>query len=114
MPHKKAFSRVFNSYKNSLHDRQIGARRVANQAERHVCGPSKDLPIGCMITGISVPPGSRVVGAVTDRKDFYHQAKVTQQRAATNVLPFKYPLSDFAGSEAERCLLAGGSSSRDW
>eukprot|EP00435_Cladocopium_sp_Y103_P046984 s552_g13.t1 len=99
-PHKGSFSRVFNARKSAEHDRQIGDRRLANQAERHVQGPSKNLPIGFMITSIYVPPGHTISGAITDRKDFYHQAQVTSQRASSNVLPYKYPLAAFAGTAA--------------
>eukprot|EP00435_Cladocopium_sp_Y103_P072682 s1267_g41.t1 len=99
-PHRGTFSRVFNARKSAEHDRQIGDRRLANQAERHVQGPSRQLPIGYMITSIHVPAGHVITGAITDRKDFYHQASVTSERAASNVLPFCYPSSAFEGTAA--------------
>ena len=105
-PHQGAFTRIFNAYKSDEHDRQIGDRRLANATERHLQGPSKFLPIGYMMTGIHVPPGYLVRGAITDRKDFYHQAAATRERAATNVLPFAFLESDFADSRALEELLA--------
>lgn len=33
----------------------------------------------------------KLIGLASDRKDFYHQAKVTRQRAASNCLPFSFP-----------------------
>ena len=105
-PHQGSFSRVFNAFKSSTQDRQIGDRCMANQAERHLPGPSQNLPIGFMIAGIHVPPGFRVCGAITDRKDFYHQAKVSRERPMTNVLPFSYPLSLFEGTPAHHDYVA--------
>ena len=99
-PHQDAFARIFNAYKSPEHDRQIGDRRLANMTERHVARPSKHLPIGYMLAGIYVPPGCLLRGAVTDRKDFYHQALATFEKAATSVLPFSYPIDEFYGTEA--------------
>ena len=62
--------------------------------------PWKHLPIGYMLAGIYVPKGCLLRGAVTDRKDFYHQALATAEKAATNVLPFSYPIEEFYGTEA--------------
>lgn len=89
--HRSTFSRVLNARKSAEVDRQISDRRLANQAERHLSGPSKFLPIGYMITGIFVPRGSFVCGAITGRKNLYRQAAVSFEHATTNVLPFKYP-----------------------
>ena len=41
-----------------------------------------------------------MVGRVSDRKDFYHQAKVTRSRAFSNMMPFEYSLLEFEGSPA--------------
>lgn len=116
-PHQDAFCRIFNAFKNEDCDRQIGDRRLANATERHLPGPSKNLPIGFMMTGIYVARGCIVRGSITDRKDFYHQAKVTRERAATNVLPFEFCERDFLGSDALEELrtvesLRGGRESR--
>ena len=93
-------SRVFNNYKNPLADRMIGDRRLMNMGERSLSGPSKYLPGGYMMTSIHCPRGCTIYGIVTDRKDFYHQARVTRSRAESNALPFSYDAGLFEGDEA--------------
>ena len=92
------FSRVFNAYKNETTDRQIGDRRFMNGAEFHPRGPSADLPAGVLLTSLHCPRGYRLIGCVSDRRDFYHQAEVTRERAFTNMLPFAFDATSFAGS----------------
>ena len=76
------FCRVFNAYKDRERDRQIGDRRLPNLMEYHIDGPSKFLPQGSQLTCFRVPRFTHVLrGSVTDRRDFYHQAKVTLERA---------------------------------
>ena len=99
-PHRGAFSRVFNAYKNSACDRQIGDRRLASATERSCSGPSKSLPGGYLLTSIHVPRSSLVFGSSTDRKDFYHQAAVTRERAMSNLLPFEFLASEFSNTAA--------------
>ena len=95
------FCRVFQVYKSSLHDRQIGDRRYPNACEYHVPGPSKDLPPGHLLAQIHVKRGrEKLLGSITDRRDFYHQASVSSSRASTNMLPFSYPIEDFRGTAA--------------
>ena len=95
------FSRVFNCYKNHEQDRQIGDRRIVNQAELHVDGPSKHLPQGQQLTMLKLPRYTHMLrGSVTDRRDFYHQASVTAERAMSNMLPFSYACDAFAGTTA--------------
>ena len=95
------FSRVFNCYKNHEQDRQIGDRRIVNQAELHVDGPSKHLPQGQQLTMLKLPRYTHMLrGSVTDRRDFYHQAPVTAERAMSNMLPFSYACDAFAGTAA--------------
>ena len=95
------FSRVFNAYKDRDRDRQIGDRRKVNLSECHLDGPSKFLPQGQLLTSLRVPRFTHCLkGSVTDRRDFYHQALVSQERARTNMLPFAYKLDDFAGTRA--------------
>ena len=94
------FSRVFNNLKNDLYDRQIGDRRLMNGGERSISGPSRSLPGGYLITSMHCPAGFQLVGAVTDRKDFYHQSMVSRQRAMTNCLPFGFSPSLFEGEPA--------------
>lgn len=89
-PPGNLFSRVFNNYKNEVSDRQIGDRRLANAAEFSIAGPSRRLPIGFMMTSLHCPPGYQLHGSITDRKDFYHQAAVTREKAHLNCLPFRY------------------------
>ena len=95
------FSRVFNCYKAVDRDRQIGDRRIANARERHIDGPSKFLPTGYNLTNISVKPFSHCLrGSLTDRRDYYHQALVTDERARTNMLAFNYTTAELEGTTA--------------
>lgn len=105
-PHKHAFTRIFNARKNETTDRQIGDRRYANFTERHISGPSKHLPAGDLLTGLYVPRGHTILGSITDRKDFYHQAAVSPERAQQNCLPFHYDVNLFEGSSAFEELFA--------
>ena len=56
------------------------------------------------LTSIHCPKGKKLIGCVTDRRDFYHQAKVTRARAWSNQLPFAFPVESFFGSR-ELCEL---------
>ena len=95
------YSRVFNAFKDKDRDRQIGDRRVPNLSEYHVDGPSKHLPQGPQLTQVRVPRFTHLLrGSVTDRRDFYHQASVTLERAQSNMLPFAYPSKTFVGLQA--------------
>lgn len=100
-PHASGLAcRVFNAHKNELLDRQIGDRRWLNGAEYHPSGPSAKLPSGATITSIHCPRGFTLIGCASDRKDFYHQARVSRARAHSNLLPFKFPSSAFEASPA--------------
>ena len=92
--------RVFNAHKNEEVDRQIGDRRWFNAAECHPRGPSAHLPSGQLATSLHCPRGYKLVGCAADRKDFYHQAAVTRERALTNTLPFHFEAAQV------RCLSA--------
>ncbi|CAE7627177.1 unnamed protein product [Symbiodinium sp. CCMP2456] len=72
----RALCRTFGAFKNENHDRLIGDR----------------------YTGV-------LVGASTDRADFYHQAAVSQARASTNCIAPALSLDDFAGLSALAALL---------
>ena len=91
-------SRVFNAFKNEEVDRQIGDRRWCNGAEMHPSGPSAFLPAGVNLTSLHCPRGYKLVGCVTDRRDFYHQAQVSRSRAWSNQLPFAFHTKEFYGS----------------
>ena len=88
--------RVFNAHKNEINDRQIGDRRWVNGADYHPRGPSAYLPSGINVTSLHCPRGMKLVGCASDRKDLYHQARVTRERAVSNIVPFS-----FAADEAK-------------
>ena len=95
------FSRVFNAFKSKEQDRQIGDRRIPNSREYRIDGPSKHLPPGHLLCGLTVPRYShQLLGSITDRRDYYHQAEVTTSRALSNMLPFSYDVLDFDGCGA--------------
>ena len=95
------FSRVFNAYKNEGQDRQIGDRRIPNSRKRHIDGPSRYLPPGSLLTTLSVPRLSHgLLGSVTDRRDYYHQAKVSAQRSQSNLLVFPFSRDELRGTSA--------------
>ena len=95
------FSRVFNAHKSDTVDRQIGDRRIPNSRERRLDGPSRHLPPGFLLTNLQVAPfREQVIGSVTDRRDFYHQAKVSASRAESNMLPFRFSEEELADCSA--------------
>ena len=107
-------SRVFNNYKNAATDRQIGDRRGQNFREGVLHGPSRQLPAGTTL--LQLCPArfhERLVGAVTDRRDFYHQFSVSFERASTNYLfPF-FKAGEVAEFKAYGALVDGwGSTSK--
>ena len=95
---QRELTRVFGAYKAPGKQRQIGDRRGQNSREARLPGPSKWLPTGPLLTKIHVPRWSScLVGSVTDRKDFYHQAKVSEPRSMTNAIGPLFRLGDFKG-----------------
>ena len=42
----------------------------------------------------------KIVGFASDRKDYYHQARVTTARALSNSLPFSYTSSELGDCKA--------------
>lgn len=71
--------KVFNCFKNTFQDREIGDRRGRNSVECRVCGPPKLLPGGSDIMDLVVCPSTeKLVLSVTDRCDFYHQLFATK------------------------------------
>ncbi len=85
--------KVFNNYKDAHQDRQIGDRRAQNYREGKLGGPSKSLPNGSAL--LQVQPlryEQKLIGCAADRKDFYHQYWITDEKASYNaVLPFFTP-----------------------
>ena len=78
-------TRVFGCFKSASQDRQIGDRRGRNATEQRLLGPSSLLPAGADLLDLKVDClKEKVVMAITDRKDFYHQMQITQSRAFTN------------------------------
>ena len=106
-PPQDTFTRIFNARKSDTVDRQIGDRRLANMGERSLRGPSQFLPGGYLITSIHVERGQTVFGAITDRKDFYHQCWASQSRSDSNITPFPFPARDFRGCRALEMLNSG-------
>ena len=85
-PDHRFCTRVFNNYKNSQADRQIGDRRSQNFREGMLDdGPSKMLPSGTALLQIMPRRFCEVLrGSITDRRDYYHQFAVPWERAITN------------------------------
>ena len=80
-----------------------GDHRIPNSRdEGSIDGPSHHLPPGFLLTNLRTEPFvEKVLGSVTDRRDFYHQAEVTEGRARSNMLPFSFPQSSiFEGTHA--------------
>ena len=82
------YCKIFNIWKNEGQDRQIGDRRSVNAQERSISGPSSQLPCGSSLLNLSCRRGGCLRGSVTDRRDFYHQVKVSRSRSSTNKTPF--------------------------
>eukprot|EP00435_Cladocopium_sp_Y103_P048109 s535_g14.t1 len=92
------FCRCFNAFKDSQKDRQIGDRRKVNMSELSYDGPSRFLPPGPLLVQLKVARfRERLVASVTDRRDFYHQARVSLERYHTNLLPFRYSRAELQG-----------------
>ncbi len=95
------YTRVFNCYKDEKNDRQIGDRRHVNKHEYHLGGPSIRLPTGQMMVNLYCQKWKENLrGSITDRRDFYHQAKVSLEGSASNVLHGSFALSRFRGTAA--------------
>ena len=93
--------RIFNAYKSSAVDRQIGDRRGRNATEARVEGPSKNLPVGQDLVEMYVDPKTHTLRlSVTDRKDFYHQIRCSYTRAISNTLGPGIPPSMLEGTKA--------------
>lgn len=95
-------TRVFGNFKNATTDRQIGDRRGRNFVEgRLTPGPSHEIPNATALLQLSLRRFDEVlVGAVADRRDFYHQFSVPYERIATNTVYPPFTLADFSGTTA--------------
>ena len=101
-------SRVFNNFKNESTDRQIGDRRGQNFREGVLHGQSRQLPSGATLLQICPRRFKQMlIGAVTDRKDFYHQFSVSFERASTNYLYPFFRAGDFKDFTAYAALVEG-------
>ena len=96
--------RVFNCLKNEAVDRQIGDRRGRNAVEGRVTGPSSDLPTGPDLLDLALDPRHETLSIIcTDRRDFYHQFRTTENRTLSNTVGPMLPLDalkDTAAFEA--------------
>ena len=95
------FVKVFNNYKSTVADRQIGDRRAQNYAEGRIPGPSSCLPTAAEI--LQVAPRryhEMLVTSITDRRDFYHQFRVSSERASRNAVFPWFKAEDFLGTNA--------------
>eukprot|EP00435_Cladocopium_sp_Y103_P058885 s1903_g20.t2 len=105
--------RIFNAYKNEENDRQIGDRRGRNAIEAVVKGPSNNLPAGSDLCDLVVDPTHQVLAiAISDRKDYYHQIKVTRRKAICNTLGPGLPMHALEGLEAYGNFLLWSSSKK--
>ena len=78
-------TKIFDNFKNSSCDRQIGDRRGRNSVEMIVKGPSSLMPTGPDLCTLYCSPKTHFLSiAVTDRKDFYHQIKISDAKAVHN------------------------------
>ncbi|CAE7031764.1 dnc [Symbiodinium natans] len=95
-PNLRTACRVFNAFKDDSRDRQIGDRRAQNCLEYSISGPSKNLPCGAQLVSLLVKRYSqKVVAFISDRKDFYHQMRVSEERACSNALGFSFSPESF-------------------
>ena len=79
--------RIFGCFKDAERDRQIGDKRGRNYAEGKIHGPSKHLPAASDLCDLRVDlKEEKVTISITDRKDFYHQIRITESKAVTNTL----------------------------
>ena len=98
---RPACLRVFNCYKSAVADRQIGDKRGRNQIEAYLPGPSRSLPTGPNLAALEVDPLRQKLSiCLSDRKDFYHQFKVSTSRAESNAMWPPLKLADFVGTQA--------------
>lgn len=85
--HRWGLVKVFNNYKSEHADRQIGDRRGMNFCEGRISGPSKTLPTATSLLQLCPKRFREMLSCgVTDRRDFYHQFRVSNEKACGNAL----------------------------
>ena len=108
--HPNSPVRIFGAYKDDSCHRQIGDRRGQNSLESKVKGPSSDLPSGVDFSELYIDPRtSRLSLATSDRKDFYHQLKVTESKAIANTIGPAVPRSLLKNTNAFGAFLISDS-----
>ena len=99
--------KIFNAYKDSGSDRQIGDRRGRNSWEMRVAGPSKVLPTGVDLVEFDFNCKThRLAISITDRRDFYHQFRVPFVRSLSNTLGPGIPREHLVDTSAYDSWLA--------
>lgn len=79
----------------------IGDRRLRNWFEAKIPSVSRGLPTASLMSVLEVDPRRQCLRiCAADRRDFYHQFKVSEQRAATNGLWPLLSVSDLEGTQA--------------
>ena len=103
--HRWGLVKVFNNYKSPVADRQIGDRRGMNFCEGRISGPSKTLPTATSLLQICPRRFKEMLsGAVTDRRDFYHQFRVSDEKACGNALFPVFAADEISGFHAFRAM----------
>lgn len=98
--------RIFGCFKNSCRDRQIGDKRGRNYAEDKASGPSKHLPAAADLCDLRLNlQQEKVTLSITDRRDFYHQIRISEEKALTNSLGPGLDPSLLTGTDAMNLFL---------
>ncbi|CAE7879434.1 unnamed protein product, partial [Symbiodinium necroappetens] len=77
--------------------------------------PNRFLPSGPLLCRVHVPAGCSLVGSVTDRRDFYTQAMISEERverwtSRSGFLPPSFQESNTQQGGTKVCLKGGGAS----
>ena len=93
--------RFFNCYKSLAADRMIGGRRLRNWREGRIPGVSRFLSTALCLTALEIDPDSQKFSVcVADRRDFYHQFRVSRSRASSNSVWPPLRIEDVASTKA--------------
>ena len=111
--HSDSLVRIFGALKDVNTHRQIGDKRGQNSREARLSGPSRDLPAACDLCELQINPSSEsLVLSITDRKDFYHQLKVTRAKAISNTIGPAIPQSLLKDTKAYSAFMLSNSRRR--